>query len=234
MDQEHSSTLLGEEEANLHLSAEGTTSEETVPWKVVTSGADGPKAPTSSAEPAPATQLTHTSVVPPPPPAPTHHLAPTDGTIMGPPEPTKVKCKTPKPPASNTNLSVPHPPAPQQFLTQKDISVVPNSLTSFSGHGRYCSPYYGYRSSDAQSLMATITRNPEGAPNKGQWGLREAVWAEECAGRRFPQAPHWPGTVNRSQWELQSAEPADAAGKQTGPAHQWISLSGHVPKIANP
>ncbi|EMP38433.1 hypothetical protein UY3_04379 [Chelonia mydas] len=24
--------------------------------------------------------------------------------------------------------------------------------------------------------------------------------------------PHWPGTVNRSQWELRSAEPADVAG----------------------
>lgn len=31
---------------------------------------------------------------------------------------------------------------------------------------------------------------------------------------------HWPGTVNRSQWDPWSAEPADVAGKQTGPARQ--------------
>lgn len=31
---------------------------------------------------------------------------------------------------------------------------------------------------------------------------------------------HWPGKVNRDQWEPRSAEPADAAGKQTGPARQ--------------
>ncbi|CAM5155335.1 unnamed protein product [Natator depressus] len=69
-----------------------------------------------------------------------------------------------------------------------------------------------------------------------------AAWTNKKRERRGPRdvlaatsrSPHWPGMANHGQWELQSVEPEDTAGKQTLPAHQWISLTGHVPKIADP
>uniref|UniRef100_A0A8C0IKU3 Uncharacterized protein n=1 Tax=Chelonoidis abingdonii TaxID=106734 RepID=A0A8C0IKU3_CHEAB len=57
-----------------------------------------------------------------------------------------------------------------------------------------------------------------------QWGLQEVERAEGRAGRPSCST-HWPGAVNCGQWELRSAEPAHAAGKQTGLAHQGLSLN---------
>ncbi|EMP28309.1 hypothetical protein UY3_14590 [Chelonia mydas] len=38
-------------------------------------------------------------------------------------------------------------------------------------------------------------------------------------------SPHWWGTVKHGQWEPRLAEPVDTGGKQTGPAHQGLSLN---------
>ncbi|EMP26333.1 Progestin and adipoQ receptor family member 3 [Chelonia mydas] len=53
----------------------------------------------------------------------------------------------------------------------------------------------------------------------GQWGLWDAAASTS-------RGPRWPGTANRGQWELQSAKPADAAGKQTGTGRQGAHPGG--------
>ncbi|EMP41546.1 hypothetical protein UY3_01206 [Chelonia mydas] len=60
-----------------------------------------------------------------------------------------------------------------------------------------------------------------------QQGLRDVMAATS-------HCPHWPGMGDRDQWELRSAKPADTARKQTVRVRQRISLTGRVPKVANP
>ncbi|EMP29844.1 hypothetical protein UY3_13033 [Chelonia mydas] len=47
-------------------------------------------------------------------------------------------------------------------------------------------------------------------------------------------SPHWPGAVNRDQWELQSAKPADAAESLcTGVVQAlWKERNGILPPVA--
>lgn len=66
--------------------------------------------------------------------------------------------------------------------------------------------------------------------NNGDCGKRRGLRDVLATASR---SPHWPGTVTQGQWELRSAEPEDASGKQTIPAHQQISLVGRVPKVAD-
>ncbi|EMP35899.1 hypothetical protein UY3_06927 [Chelonia mydas] len=72
----------------------------------------------------------------------------------------------------------------------------------------------------------------------GQWGLREVVQAEGCAGRpsRSPHwpggvirgqgepssSPHWPRAVNRGHWEPRSAKPADTTACCSPPSPERL------------
>uniref|UniRef100_A0A8C3FUG0 Uncharacterized protein n=1 Tax=Chrysemys picta bellii TaxID=8478 RepID=A0A8C3FUG0_CHRPI len=60
-----------------------------------------------------------------------------------------------------------------------------------------------------------VTPTGRGSPLQANGGGGKP-WPVHPSARAASRSPHWPGAANRGQWELQSAEPGDAAGKQTG------------------
>ncbi|EMP42278.1 Cyclic nucleotide-gated cation channel beta-3, partial [Chelonia mydas] len=112
-------------------------------------------------------------------------------------------------------------PAKMQLAIAIDVNfAIVNKVDLFKARGEIGREMYIIKQGEVQVL---------GGPD----GTKVLVTLR--AGAVFGEiSPYWPGTVNRGQWEPQSAKPADAAGKQTGPAPPQISLTGHVPKVADP
>ncbi|EMP31134.1 hypothetical protein UY3_11743 [Chelonia mydas] len=75
-----------------------------------------------------------------------------------------------------------------------------------------------------------------GSPFQANGGCRKGR-PEHPLARAASRSPHWPGTVNRGQWELQLVEPEGAAGYRilTGPAVQMLppTVLHNFPVAAN-